>query len=133
MKLNRRQFLLLTAGLATGCQSMDDVGKTALGTERLIDAGKAADYATDGVYSRFVNQGFFLVRKSGQFFALSAICTHRKCKLKAEPDDSFYCKCHGSTFDPDGHVTEGPARRDLPKFPVSVDANKGLTVKLNTA
>jgi Rieske Fe-S protein len=121
MKLNRRQFLLLTAGLATGCQTIP-------GASRVIPAGNTADYPADGVYSRFVGQGFFLVRKNGRLIARSAICTHRKCRLRALADHSFYCRCHGSTFDPDGHVAEGPARRDLPELPVRVDERGQLFV-----
>ena len=49
---------------------------------------------------------FFIVRKGASLFALSAICTHRHCKLEAEADKTFYCPCHGSTFDPEGKVTD---------------------------
>lgn len=93
------------------------------------NAGPAGDYARDGVYTRFRDQGFFIVRQGGKLFALSSICTHRKCKLTAEPDHSFFCECHSSTFDPDGHVTKGPARRDLPTYSAVVDENGQLLVK----
>ena len=74
----------------------------------------------------FRKQGFFLVRKGGSLTALSAWCTHRRCKLDAEPDHTFYCPCHGSTFDTVGHVTEGPARRDLPVFAVRTEGGRVL-------
>ena len=96
----------------------------------MVDAGPAENYAADGVYENFRSQGFFLVRKGGRLFALSAICTHRRCKLKAEPDHTFYCPCHGSTFDPAGHVTEGPAKRDLPVFATLRTENGRLMVTL---
>lgn len=83
---------------------------------RSINAGAVTGYAAEGVYKNFRDQGFFLIRRGGKLFALSSICTHRHCKLTAERDGSFYCPCHGSTFDSAGHVTEGPARRDLPMF-----------------
>jgi len=114
MKLNRRDFLLLTVGLAAGCQSGTDSIASASRTPRTINCGLAAKYAADGVYSDFKDSGFFVIRRDGQLFALSALCTHRKCKLSAQSDRSFLCPCHGSTFDPVGHVTEGPANRDLP-------------------
>jgi Rieske Fe-S protein len=118
MKINRRQFVLLTAGLAAGCKAVDDNGKTsAANAGQIFNAGPASNYAADGVYSNFRNEGFFVIRQNGKLFALSAICTHRNCKLTAEPNHSFYCKCHGSTFDPNGHFTQGPARRDLPVLP----------------
>src|ERR1017187_7414623 len=121
MLINRRQFLLLTAGFAAGCQMVHDDRTPAAHAERVINAGPASDYAKDGVYSKFLGSGFFVVRRGDKLFALSAISTHRKCKLTAEPDHSFYCKCHGSTFDPAGQVTAGPAKRDLPVWPTDTN------------
>ena len=83
--IRRREFLILAAAALAGRET---VAKTA-SAERIVDAAK-------------------------ELLALSALCTHRKCKLSSEPDRSFYCKCHGSAFDPNGKVTEGPAQRDLP-------------------
>jgi Rieske Fe-S protein len=80
------------------------------------------------VYGHFRDQGFFVIRKGEQLFALSSICTHRTCKLDAESDRSFFCACHGSTFDPSGKVTEGPARRDLPTLTSVTNENGQLLV-----
>lgn len=131
MIINRRKFLLLTAGFAAGCQAVNDGGGTAaVKPACVISAGPAGNYARDGVYSNFRDQGFFVIRRDGNLFALSAICTHRQCKLTAEPDRSFYCQCHGSTFDAAGHVTLGPARRDLPVLATVTDEHGQLLVKL---
>lgn len=105
---------MLITGLAAGCHSSNNGSTPALVVERMIKAGPANQYAADGVYSAFVDRGFFVVRRGDELFALSAICTHRNCKLTAEADHSFYCQGHGSTFDPVGQVTQGPAKRDLP-------------------
>ena len=133
MSINRRQFLILTtttaACAATGCVAMADNGG---GPEQLIDAGPVGNFAADGVYSNFADVGFFVIRKAGKLSALSSICTHRDCKLTAETDRSFYCHCHGSTFDPSGKVTEGPAKRDLPVFPTFTDANGHLIVSISS-
>jgi len=130
MKINRREFLILTAGFAAGCNSMDNGGTVSGGRERTVNAGAASQYAGDGVYAVFRNQGFFIVRQGESLFAVSAICTHRKCKLEVEPERSFHCPCHGSTFDADGHVTHGPARRDLPVFATSVNESGELLVTM---
>lgn len=130
MILNRRQFLLLTAGLAAGCQTVNDDRNSAAPTERVINAGPVSDFAKDGVYSKFADRGFFVIRRGGHLFALSAICTHRKCQLTAEPDHSFYCKCHGSTFNPAGQVTEGPAKRDLPVLASEINGDGQLVVSV---
>jgi len=116
MMINRRQFLLLTAGLAAdGCQSTVNTGSS---EGKVVNAGPAGRYSADGVYTRYRDAGFFIVRQGDKLFALSSYCTHRKCKLSAQRDRSFYCPCHGSTFDPNGHVTKGPARTDLPTLSI---------------
>jgi Rieske Fe-S protein len=131
MKINRREFLLLTAGIAAGCQTADNAGHSAADSERAVNAGAAGNYAADGVYNDFRDTGFFVVRRGDKLVALSSYCTHRKCKLIAEPDHSFYCKCHGSTFDPAGHVTRGPATHDLPVLPTYTNEQGQLLVKLS--
>ena len=87
----------------------------------MVDAGPASAYAGEGVYEQHKEQGFFLVRRGSQLTAVSSYCTHRHCKLEAEKDRTFYCPCHGSTFDPVGKVTAGPAVRNLPVFAVATD------------
>ena len=133
MSMSRRQFLIVAAGTSAlaGCQNVDSGGaSTAAHGERVVNAGPASKYATDGVYDAFSGLGFFLVRKGDKLLAISAICTHKKCKLIAEPDRSFYCKCHGSTFSPGGQVTRGPARRDLPVLTTFKDENGQLFVRV---
>ena len=131
MRINRRDFLILTATFAAGCSSMEHLGVPSAGGERTVNAGLAGNYAADGVYAAFRNQGFFIVRRGEKLFALSSICTHRKCKLDVEADRSFYCPCHGSTFDSGGRVTHGPARRNLPMFTTSVSENGELMVAMS--
>ena len=130
MKLNRRQFLLLSVGVAAGCRAMGDGTNSAAVAQQAVNAGPASNYGKDGVYGNFRDLGFFVIRRGDQLFALSAICTHRKCKLKARPDHSFACPCHGSTFDAAGHVTGGPAKRDLPTLPSFTNAQDQLVVSV---
>jgi nitrite reductase/ring-hydroxylating ferredoxin subunit len=133
MSVNRRQFLLLGATFAAGCAAPGGGKLAAAGKTKIVNAGPAAQYLADGVYARYRDLGFFLVRRGANLFALSSLCTHKKCTLAAEPDQTFYCPCHGSTFDADGKVTEGPARRDLPVFEISTDEKGELLVKISTA
>ncbi len=127
--LNRRKFLLLGATFAASCGSLPTFASGTTAT-RVFNAGPVSQYLADGVYARYRDLGFFLVRRGARLFALSAICTHRKCKPDAEPDKSFYCPCHGSTFDADGKVTEGPAKKNLPVFEISTNENGELLVKI---
>jgi Rieske Fe-S protein len=125
MKLNRRQFVILGVGLLAGCA----VARTGAGG-RTFDAGPADAFRDEGVYDRFRYQGFFLVHRGGRLFALSSICTHRRCTLNLAPDHSFICPCHGSTFDPEGAVTRGPAQHSLPQLPVRTDERGRVLVQV---
>ena len=127
MTINRRDFFLLTATFVSGCSSTEGAGSRAA-KPRVVNVGPASNYTAEGVYATFSSQGFFVIRKNGELFALSAICTHKKCKLKWESDRLFHCPCHGSTFDPMGHVTLGPAKRDLPVLPTVVRESGHLIV-----
>ena len=130
MKISRRQFLILSAALAGGCTLTRNTGAHRPYVPRVVNAGAVNNYVTDGVYATFWSQGFFIVRQGPKLFALSAVCTHRRCKLDMQPDHSFSCPCHGSTFDPNGHVTHGPARRDLPVLATSVNESGCLLVTI---
>ena len=124
MKISRRSFLILTGGFAAGCSSTDTSGPLVAGPPRLVNAGPLSAYAREGVYDAFRNQGVFIIRRGDTLFALSSMCTHKRCRLKAQPDRTFYCPCHGSSFDPDGHVTRGPALRDLPVLETSTETGQ---------
>ena len=119
MEVNRREFVILTVAGAAGCKSEGDIPDSiSESTPQSVDAGPVSDFAAEGVYVSFRKRGFFVVRRGDEIFAISAVCTHRACTLNATPARSFHCKCHGSTFDANGKVTKGPARRDLPRLPV---------------
>ena len=63
----------------------------------------------------------FLIKKSDtEISALQMKCTHRGHGLNMQ-DTNLHCPLHGSEFDFDGNVTEGPAASPLKKFPVSVE------------
>jgi Rieske Fe-S protein len=126
VELGRRRFLMLAAALLAGSKTS---AKTS-GAGRLVDAGPTANYAAEGVYSRFRDEGFFVIRRGAKLIALSAYCTHRGCKVTAEPDRAFYCKCHGSAFDAGGKVTHGPARRDLAVLPSTISPGGHLLVRV---
>ena len=133
MLLSRRQFLLLSVILAAGCSSTPPGPVSSAREVRIINAGLASNYAADGVYGRFRALGFFIIRRGNQLFALSSVCTHRHCLVGVEPDRSFLCPCHGSTFDPSGQVTHGPAKRDLPTLATLINKNEDLFVTVPAA
>lgn len=101
--------------------------------EQVADAGPLSDFPEERVYDQFREQGYFVIRRAGEVFALSSVCTHKGCKVRAQPDQSYLCKCHRSRFDPSGKVLNGPAPLDLPRLPVAVDERQRLLVNLSLA
>jgi glycine/D-amino acid oxidase-like deaminating enzyme/nitrite reductase/ring-hydroxylating ferredoxin subunit len=52
--------------------------------------------------------------EGGRLHTLSPVCTHLGCHVTWNPAErSWDCPCHGSRFDGDGTVIQGPATRDL--------------------
>ena len=139
MQIGRRDFIALGAAIAAGCdRKRNAVPPTApasspstapLSTETIVDAGPLSGFTDNRVYDDFREQGIFIIRRDRKVFAVSAVCTHKGCKVRTREDGSFLCKCHGSMFDRDGHVTKGPARRDLPHLAVATDNNGHLLVR----
>ncbi len=127
MNLNRREFVLLAAAACAGCGGGEASRFPAL-RGIAVDLGPATDYAPDGVYDHSRDQGLFIVRQGGTLRIVSAICTHRGCRLNEAPDGHFACKCHGSEFSSQGQVIEGPATKDLPILPFAVNPAGNLVV-----
>jgi len=56
---------------------------------------------------------------AGALHCVSAVCTHLGCLVKFNPAaTSWDCPCHGSRFDVNGAVLDGPATKALPKRPL---------------
>jgi Rieske Fe-S protein len=65
-----------------------------------------------------------VVRLGVAAVALSALCPHRGCTVAfALADRQISCPCHGSTFNLEGGVIDGPAPRGLRNYPATVAAD----------
>lgn len=139
MPLNRREVLAAAAATAAAeCRGQSSVlgdSYSAAPPQRppaadaaVVDAGPLGDYPKDGVYDQFREQGFFVIRRNKRLFAMSSVCTHKGCKVRAQPDQSFFCRCHKSAFDPEGRVLKGPAPRDLPRLAVKLNQDEHVLV-----
>lgn len=67
--------------------------------------------------------GVFVVNKGNNAFdAFDFHCTHLQCPIAAVPGSPAYfaCPCHGSQFNLDGSVKQGPAPVPLLKHTVAV-------------
>jgi Rieske Fe-S protein len=52
--------------------------------------------------------------QDGGLHALSPVCRHMKCIVDWNPvEKTWDCPCHGSRYDPYGHVINGPAKSGL--------------------
>ena len=127
--MDRRQFLVVlgtTAALATDAAWAAEKATV----DEVLDAGPLDDFVEDKVYDQFRDQGVLLIRRGNEVFAFSPICPHKGCKVRPQDDQSFLCKCHGSRFDPDGTVLNGPATRDLLRLQVKLSDSRRVLVRV---
>ena len=61
--------------------------------------------------------------KDGTYTALLLRCTHADNQLIVA-GNGFKCTLHGSAFDNEGHVTNGPAEHPLKKYPTQLSSNQ---------
>lgn len=75
-----------------------------------------AELPPDGalVYSR---SRIAVVRGSDEIYALDLGCTHLGCTVTVTPTE-WVCPCHGSRFDRQGAVLQGPASSPLRRLTV---------------
>ncbi len=91
-------------------------------------AGTPLDFA-EGVVRFNKEKKAYVIGTSNGVYALSAVCTHLGCITRYKSDEKLIaCPCHGSRFDLEGNVTNGPAPRPLPWLDVTEDASGNLVV-----
>lgn len=67
-------------------------------------------------------------RDAGGVYAMTSTCTHAGCSSDPQSNGTIYCPCHGSRFDSNGNVVNGPARNPLAHFAVEIDAQGNILV-----
>ena len=123
MQNQRRVFLkILAAAPLLACNS------TSGGPATFGDAPAGNVSATKvGTLSVVPNAPVILARDEQGLYAMTITCPHQGCDVNPS-GNKLDCPCHGSVFDSDGNVLQGPANTGLVHFAVSVDAAGAITV-----
>jgi cytochrome b6-f complex iron-sulfur subunit len=97
-------------------------------TKKDFDIGTTDQYP---IGSRMIlnNIPAVLFHTSKGYQALSLICSHLGCTV-LEENQGFTCPCHGSKFDSDGNVLQGPASKPLQQLTVEVSSNRHLILHI---
>jgi cytochrome b6-f complex iron-sulfur subunit len=93
-------------------------GITISGNTITIQLDKVAELQNQGGWLLIVGAQTLVVNTGSNIFnALTSVCTHSNCDRNWTFSNSrFTCTCHGSQFDIDGSVLQGPANRPLNSF-----------------
>lgn len=93
---------------AAGHYVMDRIAAVRAPAAGSLRAGEGAVVKHDGVPAAGYRD------EDGALHAVSPTCTHLRCQVTFNAAErSWDCPCHGSRFDTDGRVLEGPAVHDL--------------------
>lgn len=132
MFLSRRQALVgtgitLAAGTVAGCATYGKPPAASPAASAPAATGAAPPIAKTAdvpVGSGVIVGDVVLTQPTaGTFKGFSSICTHAGCTVSGVVGTSINCPCHGSSFNLDGTVAKGPAKRPLEAKPVAVDGD----------
>lgn len=135
--LTRRYFLEIIGGGAIGVAAVGGVALTAqfLSPNVLLEpalkfkAGSVENFPPASVTLNKEQKVFIVRAREGYFYALSAVCPHLGCIANWKGEEGIIaCPCHGSKFDQEGRVLDGPAPRPLVRFSMLLDDQKQLVV-----
>ena len=138
--MDRRDFLqksiILTCGVAGVSAFLEACQKS---TQQVVNA-PTVNFTIDissSQYSALQNKGGYVYYSAnsiiiakdnaGNFIALYDVCPHAGCTIQFDGTSKFPCPCHGSMFDENGNVTQGPATSGVKKYNTSLSGTK-LTV-----
>ena len=147
---DRRDFLMklgIGAGVAgigaqAGASLRSLVPNVSYDAPTTVKLGAPSDFS-DGL--KFLpDERLFVFRKGNTFHAVSAVCTHLGCTVRAEalpqPEiktvegqslnltHRFLCPCHGSKYAGDGTNVSGPAPKPLAWYHLSLSPEDGQLV-----
>lgn len=100
-----------------------------------ISVGTAADLDQQGYLasSDALSEPVIVIKdptNPSALIALGSKCTHQGCEV-AWQEDLFACPCHGSKFNPDGSVVNGPATEPLAKYTAKIEGDSVLVAAVS--
>ncbi|MEQ9424668.1 MAG: Rieske (2Fe-2S) protein [Cyclobacteriaceae bacterium] len=130
MIVNRRTFLKKSSASTCACLAIGGA-VSSCATARFVPyqlsenriAVKKSDFEDDDYVLVKVEQlaeAIFIYKKDNSYSAVLTRCTHKACEVRPA-GTTLRCPCHGSEFDFEGIVLEGPAEDNLNKFDVETD------------
>jgi nitrite reductase/ring-hydroxylating ferredoxin subunit len=136
--LGRREFLSRTAlaGVAAvlaACGGSDPTGVTNGPASISVTLAEFSALSTVGGIAAVgtVRSSPVAVVRTGatSYLALSRVCTHEGCIINVV-SNGFACPCHGSAFNSQGGVTNGPAGSPLGRLTATLSAD-GTTLTIS--
>lgn len=136
--LPRRRFieLLLGSGLvATALSFIYPILKYLvppklpdLGSDAVVAARTSEIKPNEGRIFRFgTKPGLLIQTSSGEYRAMSAVCTHLGCTVQYRSDlRQVWCACHNGMYDLNGRNISGPPPRPLESLEVQVRGDEIL-------
>ena len=136
--VNRREFLARTAGGAAIAAALAACGDGTISGAAAniikppvvppgpvtVKIGNYPELATVGVLVQ-PTEAFVALKRTGTapdtFACYSLSCTHEGCAVDIVNGQRFDCPCHGSRFDSNGQVLQGPAQQPLRTVSTSYD------------
>jgi len=129
--LGQATAIVCTGAFFAACSKSDDnnpgPGNPGNGSSARLTANLSSELTSIG--SSKINGSVIVVRTAvgnveGSFVALSLICTHQGCTVGFDSvATGFKCPCHGSEYNINGGVTQGPAPTALTKYKVTITDN----------
>jgi Rieske Fe-S protein len=136
--MRRRQFVELTASVVgaaalTGCAAFVATPVTPVNGEIKLPLRNYPQLEQPGGFLRLRPAGsgsmiYVVAAGPGRYAALSSVCTHLQCTVTVE-GSQIRCPCHGSTFDREGNVLQGPATQPLARYATRVTAEGELVIR----
>jgi Rieske Fe-S protein len=122
MQSQRRAFLkILAATPLVACSGGSSGAAASFGK---VPAGNVSE-TREGVISVVPNAPAVLARDADGLYAMTITCPHQGCDVTPS-GTTLFCPCHGSRFDSNGAVLNGPAGSPLVHFAVTLDAQQDV-------